>query len=876
MIVLSSFGLLTALTFASAADIGDTLPDGRVLEPGLSLRIYEVGREMTEIPQLIPAQSPNDSRLIHTVDLQRNQRWSGIADRFYTNVEGWLIVPSDGEYEFELRSDDGSRFQLGGATVIDMNRIQPPTSARGRVKLTAGLHQLLVEHFDNGGGEELKLSWRTPGSDTLTVVPSTALRTLAGQVRVVSPGVKRVWSAADQLAPGDGRPLEDVHPSFDHVSLRPANFKPRVGGIAFLPDGRMLVCGWEPSGGVYVIDNVLTDTVGAPTVQRIAAGLAEPLGISVVDGRIFVLQKQELTELVDHDGDGITDEYRAVACGWAVTNNFHEFAFGLIPDGDAFLANLAIAINPGGRSTRPQVEGRGETIRIHRDGTHESVSHGLRTPNGIGRGADGHAYITDNQGDWLPSSKLMRVEKGAFFGSQSVLLDEAKELAVTPPVAWLPQNEIGNSPSQIAAIDMGPWKGQLAVGDVTHGGLNRVFVEEIDGVAQGCVFAFTQGLEAGVNRVVVGPDGSFYIGGIGANGDWGQTGKARFGLERLTFNDKPTFEPLAVRAASGGLDLEFTTPLGEGVGARAEDYRVRMWRYEPTEAYGGPKLDERELSIDGIALSSDRRRAFLAIDDLEANSVVYLRLFGREQWRDATGQLPWTTEAWYTMNVVPKSTNPLAAAAAPTLNTVSDSEARAGWRAIFDGATLEGWKNWKGTGPVKGWTIVDGTLMRSGDGGDLTTEADYANFELRYEWKVSPGGNSGVMFRATEDHGYPWETAPEMQVLDDTKHPDGRNPLTSAGSNYALQAPPGPVARPVGEWNTARILANGKHVTYWLNGVKTAEYEVDSEAWTKLVAGSKFAKMPDYGKRSSGKIVFQDHGDPVWFRNIIVRHIGDR
>lgn len=864
------------LAVAGASFAQDALPDGTPLEPGLSLRIFEIGEPLDSIPRLVPGQSPNVSFLVPVVDLKRDTNWAQIQDLFLTRIDGWLVVPKDGEYEFQLRSDDGSRLVIDGQTIIEMNRPQSPTSAQAKATLKAGLHEIRIDHFDGGGGEELHFSWRSDASKPFAIVPSESLRTIRGQVRPVSPGKKKVWNVADQMAPGDGRPLEAVHPSFDHRSIRPEGFRPRVGGIDFLPDGRLILCAWEPSGGVYVIDGLQQG--GTPTATRIAAGLAEPLGLSVVDGRIYVLQKHELTELVDSDKDGLIDEYLTVAGNWPVTSNFHEFAFGLIPDGDAFLANLAIAINPGGRSTKPQVEGRGETIRIKRDGTYERLTKGLRTPNGIGRGPDGHVYITDNQGDWLPSSKLMRVEPGAFFGSKSVLGEKADNLPVTPPVVWLPQGEIGNSPSQVAPLTVGPWKGQIVHGDVTHGGLKRVFVEEIDGTAQGAVFRFTQGLEAGVNRVVVGPDGAFYIGGIGANGDWGQTGKERYGLERLSFNGTPAFEPLAVRAVVGGLEIEFTEPLVPDVGLRAEDYVVRMWRYLPTEDYGGPKRDERDLPVESIAVSSDRTRVYLGIPSIEPDSVIYLRLFGRDHWRDATGRTPWTTEAWYTMNKVPSvgstHVSALAKAATPSRNAVSPAETALGWRALFDGTTFNGWTNWKGTGAPKGWEIADGVITRVGDGGDLATDRDYDNFDLRYEWRITPGGNSGVMFRATEDHGYPWETAPEMQILDDERHPDGRSALTSAGANYALHAPPGPVAMPVGEWNRARIVANGPHITYWLNGVKTAEYEIGSQDWKKRVAESKFSSMPDYGSRSKGKIVFQDHGDRVSFRNIVIRELG--
>jgi cytochrome c len=129
------------------------------------------------------------------------------------------------------------------------------------------------------------------------------------------------------------------------------------------------------------------------------------------------------------------------------------------------------------------------------------------------------------------------------------------------------------------------------------------------------------------------------------------------------------------------------------------------------------------------------------------------------------------------------------------------------------------------------------------------------------------------MTRVSEDHDYPWETGPEMQILDNTKHDDGRNPMTSAGSCYALYAPKWDLTRAVGLWNRVGILVQGIHTEYWLNGDKVVEYELGSPEWRRLVAESKFAAMPDFSKSAKGHIALQDHGDRVSFRNIKIRPI---
>ncbi len=170
----------------------------------------------------------------------------------------------------------------------------------------------------------------------------------------------------------------------------------------------------------------------------------------------------------------------------------------------------------------------------------------------------------------------------------------------------------------------------------------------------------------------------------------------------------------------------------------------------------------------------------------------------------------------------------------------------------------------------------DGTIVFTpgeGSGGDLITVDRFSSFELELEWMVEEGGNSGIFFRVTEDHAYPWESGPEMQVLDNARHVDGQSPLTSAGSNYALHGPPEDVSHPPGEWNAVRILVDGDHVEHWLNGVKVVQYTLGSPAWEALVRASKFNEMPDYGRAPTGHIGLQDHGDPVRFRNIRIREI---
>ena len=196
------------------------------------------------------------------------------------------------------------------------------------------------------------------------------------------------------------------------------------------------------------------------------------------------------------------------------------------------------------------------------------------------------------------------------------------------------------------------------------------------------------------------------------------------------------------------------------------------------------------------------------------------------------------------------------------------------WEVLFDGTSLDHFRGFKKSSVPGGWKIVKGNLTHVGSGGDIITREQYDDFELELEWKIQANGNSGIFYNVAEDgYDHVWQTGPEMQVLDDELHYDGKNRLTCAGSNYALHAAPEGVVKPAGEWNSVRIVICGDDVQHWLNGVNVVSYRLQSPEWKALVSGSKFRDMPDYGTRTSGHIAFQDHGDIVQYRDIRIRRL---
>ena len=204
----------------------------------------------------------------------------------------------------------------------------------------------------------------------------------------------------------------------------------------------------------------------------------------------------------------------------------------------------------------------------------------------------------------------------------------------------------------------------------------------------------------------------------------------------------------------------------------------------------------------------------------------------------------------------------------PATGTAED-----GFISLFDGKTTDGWRGYRKPTPPAGWVVEDGALARKGGGGDLLSKDKFGDFELRFEWKVAPGANSGVMYRVTETEPASYMTGPEYQVLDNGKHHDGRSPLTSTAALYGLYPAEQAETKPVGQYNDARIVVNGNHVEHWLNGKKVVETEINGDDWNKRIAASKFKDWKKFGQNPEGHIVLQDHGDPVWYRNIRIKKL---
>lgn len=211
-------------------------------------------------------------------------------------------------------------------------------------------------------------------------------------------------------------------------------------------------------------------------------------------------------------------------------------------------------------------------------------------------------------------------------------------------------------------------------------------------------------------------------------------------------------------------------------------------------------------------------------------------------------------------------------------NTLTDSELEEGWELLFDGKSMDKWRVY-GYDTLMGWNIEDGAMVAMGEGGmegegaDIITKTQYENFELSLDWKVSPGGNSGIFFNVVEhpDHDAVYVTGPEYQIVDDEGFATPLEDDQHSGANYGMHAPMKSAAKPAGEYNHTRIRVENGHVTHWLNGEKIVEYDMWTPDWDSLRMAGKWKDYPAYGQARQGHIALQDHGNKIWFKNVKIR-----
>lgn len=467
-----------------------------------------------------------------------------------------------------------------------------------------------------------------------------------------------------------------------------------VGGLVTLPNGDLGIS--TRRGEVFIVEN---PTSSRPYFRKFASGLHEILGLAYKDGALYCAQRGELTKLIDRNLDGKADVYETVYA-WPLSGHYHEYSFGpkIAPDGSFFVTgNVAFGDEMWYRG-ESRVPMRGWTMNITEDGVMKPWATGMRSPAGPGM-IDGQLYYTDNQGDWVGSGAIWRVEKGDFIGHPAGLrwtgradspvklteeyfrskINERRDVdangrAIKPenrvneefktlfqmkkdfpelrlPSVWLPYGTLGISTSEPVKIPegaFGPLAGQILIGDQGMSIISRVFMEKVNGVEQGASFLFRSGFRSGVLRLAWGEDGSLFVGET--NRGWGSAGDANEGLERLTYAKNP-FEMRAVRAMPDGFEIEFTSPVDKKSAEDLASYDVSSYIYKYHPVYGSPPVNLEPLKVKGVKLSADGLRARIIVDNLRQYYIHTIKAEGIREAGSSSALLH--PIAYYTLNSIP-------------------------------------------------------------------------------------------------------------------------------------------------------------------------------------------------------------------------------
>ncbi len=429
----------------------------------------------------------------------------------------------------------------------------------------------------------------------------------------------------------------------------PEGLVAETGAIGFLPDGRFVACFHR---GEIMIYHPKTKVW-----KRFAEGLHDPLGVLVVsNNELLVMQRPELTRVKDTDGDGEADLYQKVTDDFGLSGNYHEFAFGPVADKQG---NLYIALNlaSNGAGIRNEIRGtydslsrpgrmyacvpyRGWIMRLDKKGKLHPYAVGFRSPNGLGFDQQGHLLVSDNQGDWLGTSKLYHVEEGKFYGHPAGLIwkkDFPRVVPIKLPVAELdsmrtkeimqfPHGYFANSPTQPLLDNtggkFGMFNGQMLIGDMDHKYIIRLMMEEVGGALQGACIPLAVGskLRIGNNRLAFAPDGSLWVG----QNDHGWVG-AR-GIQRITWKGKQHLDIMAMNLTKTGFDLTFSMPINKQMAEDLKNYVFRRYYYEYHQAYGSKQFGIKDIPVTNIRVSEDGKKVSLELAELKAGYVYELRL----------------------------------------------------------------------------------------------------------------------------------------------------------------------------------------------------------------------------------------------------------
>ncbi|PAW82444.1 MAG: hypothetical protein B9S33_15175 [Pedosphaera sp. Tous-C6FEB] len=402
----------------------------------------------------------------------------------------------------------------------------------------------------------------------------------------------------------------------------PWNAKTYFGGFDFLPDGRAAVACFH--GDVWVVSGI-DDKAGKLSWKRFATGMFQPLGLKVVNGQIFVTCRDQLTRLHDLNGDGEADFYECFNNDTVVTPNYHEFCLDLHTDkaGNFFYAK--------GAPWPPTVQSKyqGTMLKVSKDGAKlDVIATGLRAPNGSGLGPNGWLTVSDNQGHYMPASKLNLIREGGFYGMRQSAHGKAPPEtnihAYDQPICWLPMGVDNSSGGQVwvESTKWGPFNGQMLFMSYGKGTLFSVMTQEVDGTVQAGMVQFPLKFTSGTMRArFSAQDGQLYTTGLRG---WQTAGVRDGGFSRVRYTGAPVRMPQALHVSKDGVRITFTAPLDEVSAKDTGNWNVEMWNYIYSGGYGSPHVSTKDpkvkqadkLEVTAVTLSADKKTATLKLSEL--------------------------------------------------------------------------------------------------------------------------------------------------------------------------------------------------------------------------------------------------------------------
>jgi hypothetical protein len=648
----------------------------------------------------------NDHTILSYAINGRNILETPTAPEEFAAIQHTFEIESGEELLLSLGQVEGASANTTGRLAANAKELTLGDSGEVHVLGTAGDHPNSIGRFLAAAaqGDVEGFQWDTDGKNRLTVkIPADDEKRVFQIVRYAGEGEGELLSFTNflrseksgHMAPfnpsnytsgGERRWPEVLHTmgllgseseayTIDKIGIpendegNPYNAWFRTSALAFFPDGRMVVS--THGGDIWIVSGVDRELEGLQWT-RFAAGLYEPFGLQVVDDKIYVTCKDRLTRLHDLNDDGEADFYESFSADDDVSTFFHAFNFDLQRDSEG---NFYYA--KSGQYT--SYKEPGSVIKVSPDGkTREVYCRGFRTPNGMGMMPDGRPTVSDNQGSWMPASKISLCDPGGFYGYAQTFrtehwapnggaIDHTKVIApdtFDQPIIWMPQNFDNSSGGQLWIDDKrwGPLSGKLLHTSFGKGWLYYLMLQEVDGIEQAAIVKIDLDAETGIHRAAVNPvDGQVYTTGLNGWNGGGRKGLAQGGISRYRFTG--THSPLLtnVTVKENGITLDFNFALDQNSATNPETYELYQWNYAWTRNYGSAYYSvknpleegEDEIRIKKAVLSEDGMSVHLVIPNIQPVNQVEINFEV-----EGINGLIFKEQAYLTINAVPGGKQP--------------------------------------------------------------------------------------------------------------------------------------------------------------------------------------------------------------------------